>query len=666
MKKSLLIFLSIIVLASTFFESCVTIRPRCKKDEVSDTTGRYHVITVPYYRKKANVVGSLFVLAVAGGAAVTAYQNSTTLESQIHLNQGDNNQNYYAGGGLVGGYLVAKLLMAIAGNHKIIDVENYNELPKWVMDYNKRNSTDYVMVKDSLLCNPTTLWVIPSSKENSFVPKNFQDVKNFSNTFPNSSHANQVIFAANKILTKSELKKMEGIYSSNNAITETKIEYVLRSKSESEFYESLNEYPEVETQVEQKYSTLVGTYFYASDFFRRYPTSIYSDSVFRHSYLNCTHQQLDSLLSHFSKVCKKSNPNLLEGQYVYIQQCSTIDEILTAVKKYPLTKFPVSAFDDYNNFENANKIHKSISTFKPSLSNFSAENIIYDLRLKYLTSAIENNKGSGDDMKLLATHITSEEWLRDSSVNGLVEKILMETAVANNEDYFTGKKDSAGAFTGYGTLYTTNKRVLTGFFQHGKLNGKGKMIYDNGDDYYEGNFVENELSGNNCIHKLHGNIFKGNFNHNTLNGKGECLFKNGAYMKGEFAGDKLDGQGERSFEDGSYYSGEFKENKFSGQGKYFWQAKDSTKWFEGNFENGKRNGHGILHLNNETLVTGNWKTDCPDGEMKVTKESKGDSMENFKLSISYNNCEADLNSKHCDDGNCDFDEKAILIKVSSF
>ena len=84
MKKSLLIFLSIIVLASTFFESCVTIRPRCKKDEVSDTTGRYHVITVPYYRKKANVVGSLFVLAVAGGAAVTAYQNSTTLESQIH------------------------------------------------------------------------------------------------------------------------------------------------------------------------------------------------------------------------------------------------------------------------------------------------------------------------------------------------------------------------------------------------------------------------------------------------------------------------------------------------------------------------------------------------------------------------------------------------------
>ena len=663
MKKSTLFALVGLIILSGFFQSCLTTKPRCKKDEVSDTTGRYHVITIPYYKKKANFVGSLFVLAAAGGTAAAAYKNSVDIENQVHLNQGENNANIYGGGGLISGYLVAKIMMAIIGNHKIIDVDNYSDLPKWVISYNKRNGTDYVMIKDSLLCSPATLWIIPANKEKSFLPKNFQDVKNFSNTFPNSDYSNQVITAANKILSKSELKKMERIYPNNSAITESKVIYVAQSKSESEFFESLNEFPDIQTKVEKEYADIVSSYFYAIDFVKRYPSSNYVDSVFSHTTKNCNHMQLDSMIKYFSSSCKKNT--LLDAELIYIQQCSGIDELLAAVKKYPLTRFPISVFDDYSTFEKANKIQSEIVRFKPTIKGFNTNIIIDDLRLKYLTSAIENNKGNGDEMKALLNHLTNENWLKDSSVNGLIEKIALETAVSNGEDYFTGKRDSIGAYTGFGTLYTSNKRILTGNFQHGKLNGIGKMIYPDG-DLYEGNFIDNELNGNNCVHKLSSGILRGDFAHNSLNGKGEFILNNGTKMKGEFTENKLNGFGEELFENGPYYIGEFKQGKFSGKGKYYWQIKDSTKYFEGEFLNGKRNGVGVFYFSNDIQIKGNWKNDCPEGTMNIIKESKSDSMENFKISINFNNCEADLNSKHFDEGNGDFDEKDLLIKVTNF
>lgn len=662
MKKGTLIALSGLIIIASFFESCLATRPRCKKDQVSDATGRYHVITTPYYKMEANYLGRFFVLAVAGGAAVAMYQNSSSLENQIHLNQGENNANIYGGGGLLGGYLVAKTMMAMVGNHKVIDIANYSELPKWLEMYNKRNGTDYVMIKDSLVSSRAKLFVIPASQEKYFMPSNFQDVKNFYNTFPNSQYSDQVITAANKILTKSELKKMERIYPNNPAINDSKVIYVSQSKTETEFYESLKEFPEVQAKVEKQYAAIISTYFYAMDFIKKYPNSIYADSVFSHSLNSCNHIQLDSIIKYYSMTCKQNT--LSEGQVIYIQQCTGVDELLAAVKKYPLTKFPISVFDDYSTFDKANRIHNEIVRYKPTIVNFKSNAIIDDLRLKYLTSAIENNKGNGDEMKALLKHLNTEAWLMDSTVNGLIEKVALETAVSNEEDYFTGKRDSVGAYTGYGTLYTPTKKILTGYFLNGKLNGKGKMVYPDG-DLYEGEFVDNELNGSNCVHVFNGNVYKGEFKHNSLNGKGEIITSNGIIMKGVFVEDKLNGFGEVLYKNGSLYIGDFKDSRFSGNGKYYWQANDTTKYFDGYFENGKRNGVGVFVYNSEIKISGTWKNDCPDGTMVIKKDNKIDALESFKISINFVNCEADLNSKHFDEGNGDFDEKEILIKLAS-
>lgn len=59
-----------------------------------------------------------------------------------------------------------------------------------------------------------------------------------------------------------------------------------------------------------------------------------------------------------------------------------------------------------------------------------------------------------------------------------------------------------------------------------KMNGKGSVVYVNG-DRYEGEFVNNQMNGYGKYTHLSGDVFEGEFKENVIVGKGVEIFCNG-------------------------------------------------------------------------------------------------------------------------------------------
>ena len=83
-----------------------------------------------------------------------------------------------------------------------------------------------------------------------------------------------------------------------------------------------------------------------------------------------------------------------------------------------------------------------------------------------------------------------------------------------------------GLFDGHGDLkYSENNNHYVGHFKQGKKNGKGRFQYFNpsaeGVDIYEGNFVNDQKTDENChIKKTNGTVYKGGILNGKYHGKG--------------------------------------------------------------------------------------------------------------------------------------------------
>ena len=140
--------------------------------------------------------------------------------------------------------------------------------------------------------------------------------------------------------------------------------------------------------------------------------------------------------------------------------------------------------------------------------------------------------------------------------NDLIESQL-PTCVLDNPKSWNNCQGTTTTETGNGTV--TAKYV--GEFQYGKMDGKGKLTYSNGDKYI-GQFKDGNINGYGTFISEIGLKYVGEFINWEKNGHGTQTSANGEKYVGEFRNGKKDGQGTLYSSDGSIkQAGIWKENK---------------------------------------------------------------------------------------------------------
>ena len=130
-----------------------------------------------------------------------------------------------------------------------------------------------------------------------------------------------------------------------------------------------------------------------------------------------------------------------------------------------------------------------------------------------------------------------------------------------------------------------NDKLLTYFGSIKNLKKNGKGIEYNEDYNYNGDFINNIKEGKGKIIFINfGDIYEGDFHDDKINGKGFYKWKNKETYYGDFINAKMHGHGIYKWPDGSQYEGEYINNIKVGYGIYKWR---DGRIFKGNFENGK-------------------------------------------------------------------------------
>lgn len=104
---------------------------------------------------------------------------------------------------------------------------------------------------------------------------------------------------------------------------------------------------------------------------------------------------------------------------------------------------------------------------------------------------------------------------------------------------------------------------LSGNFVQGKIEGKGRQSFHNG-EVYEGTFVAGQQRGQGSQLYANGDRYEGEFQDWKTTVKGVLIKKNGDRYEGEFRGGQMNGKGVLIGTDGTRTAGKFQQNKYIG------------------------------------------------------------------------------------------------------
>ena len=169
-----------------------------------------------------------------------------------------------------------------------------------------------------------------------------------------------------------------------------------------------------------------------------------------------------------------------------------------------------------------------------------------------------------------------------SLYHGKGKKIWKETGNSYEGDWVYHHQ------TGKGKFVWGNGGYYEGDFVDGNFNGRGVRMYNDG-CRYEGQFKENKRHGRGKMFWPNGDTYEGDWNEDFRTGKGKYVWGNGGYYEGDFVDGDFNGRGVRMYNDGCRYEGQFKEDKRHGRGKMFWPNGDT---YEGDWNEDSRTGKG--------------------------------------------------------------------------
>ena len=159
-----------------------------------------------------------------------------------------------------------------------------------------------------------------------------------------------------------------------------------------------------------------------------------------------------------------------------------------------------------------------------------------------------------------------------------------------------------GKAEGKGTIKYLSGLLFTGEMHNNKMNGKGKR--EIGNNFYEGNFVDDQKNGYGEYHWNDNRFYKGNWVNNQMSGKGIMHFESGDFYEGEFADDKRNGFGEYHWNGKQFYKGNWINNQMEGKGIFQYE---NGNVYEGQFVYSICIGSGTITLvNGDKYVSNEW------------------------------------------------------------
>ena len=147
------------------------------------------------------------------------------------------------------------------------------------------------------------------------------------------------------------------------------------------------------------------------------------------------------------------------------------------------------------------------------------------------------------------------------------------------------------AFTGWCRETKRSGKVLEGKYINGLVEGKGILRNSKGNSYI-GDFVKSKRHGKGILetHKIH---YEGDFIDDKLSGRGTIVFKNeGHTYEGQFNNNEINGFGTFKWCNGDYYTGEMVNGKMHGRGRYTYR---NGQVFEGVYVNGIKQEGGKMY-----------------------------------------------------------------------
>ena len=184
-------------------------------------------------------------------------------------------------------------------------------------------------------------------------------------------------------------------------------------------------------------------------------------------------------------------------------------------------------------------------------------------------------------------------------------------------EYWTGDHYSGewrgGKPHGRGVLTSKDgDLVYRGEMKSGMFHGQGTLTLPHGT--YEGEFKEDDISGEGTMHYSDGGKYVGQWRNSSRGGMGIMIDADGYKYEGEWTEDRPHGEGTVTHPNGDWYSGDWRNGKEHGEGTYFW-ADDGTR-YTGEFRNGEFHGYGVETYKDGSSITGRWI----NGEVSANQE----------------------------------------------
>ena len=218
---------------------------------------------------------------------------------------------------------------------------------------------------------------------------------------------------------------------------------------------------------------------------------------------------------------------------------------------------------------------------------------------------------NGEQKNVNGCAIIKERDSENDIIRGkFIEKIENEmTFIGEGEyknKYFYGKVK---------LLDENHELIYEGDYVNGKKEGNGKIVYQNG-KYYIGEFKEGERNGNGTLFDNDNSIiYEGQFKNDEIHGKGKLYHNNEIIYEGDLIDGKVEGFGKEYLSNGTYYIGEFKNYEKNGKGKIY--GINDNIIFDGFFIDGKPEGKGRHIFHDNGYYIGEFKRGQYDGKGKI-------------------------------------------------
>lgn len=184
---------------------------------------------------------------------------------------------------------------------------------------------------------------------------------------------------------------------------------------------------------------------------------------------------------------------------------------------------------------------------------------------------------------------------------------------------------------GYG-IYISDEVKYEGNWKNDKQQGLGKETWNDGTTYI-GEFKYGQKTGNGKFKYINGSNYTGSFLNNQFHGKGTYVWGDGREYTGDWKFNKIDGEGEFKWPDGRKYTGHYKNDKKDGYGVFEW---GDGKKYRGNWIDGKQNGEGEIYNPKDGVWTkGRWKNGRKEDGERMSSNSNwvSQSTSSFKRDL---------------------------------